>query len=839
MTRKPGARRPGGTPSRGAPPPQTGLFPGEGFELTGAVERIRFRAEDTGYAVLLVQPDNPDYPRVAVVGHLSAIREGERVRFEGAWKDHPRFGRQFHAERACPLPPTTVEGIEKYLASGIVKNIGPALARRIVARFGEKALDVLDSRPERLMEVAGLGEKKLAAIVESWKSQSEVKEIMLFLQQYDIPLHLSEKILRTYGEASARVLREDPYRLAADIHGVGFRSADRIARKLGIPADSPKRLAAGAVYALNQLAEREGHCFSPYDDLVETAADVLETAPEALAPVLDGLGKDGALVIESASRVENLGSTARKRVYARALYAAECEVARRLAAIARTPRDEARLEAALRGQGAPGGAVRDRLSHLARRALTGGKATKDQGAAIEGALTQKALVVTGGPGTGKTTIVSAVTSLYGKLGLEVILGAPTGRAAKRLSEVTGHEAATIHRLLEFSWHSGGFTRDAENPLTGDIVIIDEASMLDVHLTAHLLRAVPDAATLIMVGDVDQLPSVGPGNVLRDVIESQALPVVRLTEVFRQARESLIVENAHRVNRGEMPRSGKGEKEDAPLDYYFIEEAEAERCADLVIELCRERIPDRFGIDPIADIQVISPMQRGALGVQSLNARLQEALNPAGSATALQSGGRTFRVGDKLIQVRNNYEKEVFNGDIGVVRSAAPEAGSVRVAFDSGVVEYARSGLDEVTHAYAITVHKSQGSEYPAVVIPLHTQHFPMLQRNLVYTALTRAKRLAVLVGSKKALGMAVGNARVRRRWSGLPERIRREASLAPLPAPESAPRPEAGSEDGEEASSTGDAPPDALYEAEAGEESAGVEDDAPPAGELTYHPVEE
>ncbi len=839
MTRKPGKRRPAGAPARSAAPPQTGLFPGEGFELTGAVERIRFRAEDTGYTVLLLQPDNPDSPRVAVVGHLSSIREGERVRFEGRWKEHPRFGRQFHAERASPLPPTTVEGIEKYLASGIVKNIGPALARRIVARFGERALDVLDAHPERLKEVPGLGEKKLAAIVESWKSQSEVREIMLFLQQYDVPLHLSEKILRTYGEASARILREDPYRLAADIHGVGFKSADRIARNLGIPADSPKRLAAGAIYALNQLAEREGHCFSPYADLVETAADMLETPPEALAPVLDGMGRDGALVIESASRAENVASTAHRRVYARPLHAAECEVARRLAAILNAPRDAARLEAALRGQGAPGGTIPERLGHLARRAIEGGMATKDQGAAIEGALTRKALVVTGGPGTGKTTIVSAVAGLYSKLGLEVILGAPTGRAAKRLSEVTGHEAATIHRLLEFKWHAGGFTRDAENPLTGDVVIIDEASMLDVHLTAHLLRAVPDEATLVMVGDVDQLPSVGPGNVLRDVIDSETLPVARLTEVFRQARASLIVENAHRVNRGEMPRSGKGEREDAPLDYYFIEEAEAERCADLVIELCRARIPEKFGVDPIAELQVISPMQRGALGVQSLNARLQEALNPAGGARALQSGGRTFRAGDKLIQARNNYEKEVFNGDIGVVRSVSPEAGSVRVAFDSGVVEYARSALDEVTHAYAITVHKSQGSEYPAVVIPLHTQHYPMLQRNLVYTALTRAKRLAVLVGAKKALGMAVGNASVRRRWSGLPERIRREANLAPLPEDEASPRPEAGSAAGEEARTTEEAPPDALYDEEAGEETAGGEDDAPPAGELTYHPVEE
>lgn len=810
-------------------PPKTGLFPHEGDEVIGAVERIRFRADDTGYSVLLVQPDDADFPRVAVVGHLSSIREGERVRFQGSWKDHPRFGRQFHASLARPLPPTTIEGIEKYLASGIIRNIGPAIARRIVERFGARALDILDAHPERLTEISGLGEKKREAIVESWKSQSEVKEIMLFLQQYDIPLHLSEKILRTYGEGSIQVLREDPYRLATDIHGVGFRSADQVAQKLGIPADSPKRLAAGAVYALNQLAEREGHCFSPYGDLVEEAARTLETEPEPLAAAIDGLGRTGALVIESANGRENLAPDADKRVYARPLYAAECEVARRLAALIRTPRDAVRMDAALRGRGVPGATTGERMRSLAQSALEGGMATADQRAAIEGALTEKALIVTGGPGTGKTTIVSAVTEIYKNLGLEVVLGAPTGRAAKRLSEVTGHEARTIHRLLEFSWHSGGFLRDAENPLTGDIVIVDEASMLDVHLTAHLLRAVPDAATFIMVGDVDQLPSVGPGNVLNDAIQSGTLPVARLAEVFRQARQSLIVENAHRVNRGEMPRDGKGGREAPPPDYYFIEQAEAEECADLIVALCRERIPERFGVDPIEEIQVISPMQRGVLGVQSLNARLQEALNPAGDAPALRIGGRTFRAGDKLIQVKNNYEKDVFNGDIGVVRGVEPEAASVRVEFDAKVIEYARGALDELMHAYAITVHKSQGSEYPIVVIPLHTQHYPMLQRNLVYTALTRARRLVVLVGARKALRMAIANARVRRRWSGLPERIRREAGLAPLvaavePAGEN---PEEGTEFIEEA------PPDALYEEEAAADEAG------PENALTYHPMEE
>ena len=821
------SRNPGGK----FPPPssQTNLFPGDSGILSGTVERVRFRAEETGYTVLLVQPEG-DYPRVAAVGRLPAVRAGEHFRFEGEWKEHPRFGKQFQVSAAYPLVPTTAEGIEKYLASGTVKHIGPVLAERIVARFGENTLEVLNESPEKLLGVPGLGKKKLGEIVESWRSQREVKELMLFLQQFDIPLYLAEKIFRAYGTSAIQILGENPYRLALDIFGVGFRTADEIAKKIGIPPDAPGRCEAGVNYILLQLAERDGHVFVPRPRLIEESAEMLGVSPNLIERAIKARRKAGSLVVEEAAATApeaEAGADPVGAVYMTALHAAEAEAARRLAATSRTPIDAARLEAALLGKGIPGASLKERLCAFAQTALAGGQATHDQANAIQAAMTEKVLIVTGGPGTGKTTIINAVARLYDQLGLQVLLGAPTGRAAKRLSEVTQREAATIHRLLDFSWSTGGFTRNAAQPLLADVVIVDEASMLDIPLLAHLLRAVPDPAVFILVGDVDQLPSVGPGNSLRDAIESGAFPVARLREVFRQEKESLIVENAHRVNRGEMPRSGEG----PDLDYYFIEEPDPERCANRAVEICRERIPARFGLDPIADVQVIAPMQRGTLGVQNLNARLQEALNPGGGGPAFQRGGKFFRIGDKLMQTRNNYQKNVFNGDIGLISGVDPESRSIRVAYVGELVEYAATELDEVIHAYAVTVHKSQGSEYPAVVVPIHTQHYPMLQRNLIYTAMTRGKRLVIFLGTKKALAIALKNAKVRRRWSRLAERLRREMDL-PLPAPDagSDPTPPHGE------ASHDEAPPDAIYEEEAGGEAEG---ELPGPGELTYHPVED
>ncbi len=819
---------------------QAGLFPDSGNELVGTVERIRFKADDTGFSVLLVQPEG-DFPPVAVVGYLSSIREGERVEFEGEWSDHPRFGRQFKATIANPVVPTTSEGIERFLASGTIKNIGPALAKRIVSLFGEDSLEVIENDPEQLLKVPGLGRKKLAEVIESWRSQSEVKEVLLFLQNYDVPLYLAEKIFRAYGPRATQILREDPYRLATDIYGIGFRTADRIAQKMGVPKDAPSRCAAGVLYVLDRLAEGEGHIFVPNGVLLNEASKILDISQDLIESAVETLHQNSRIVIESfdvslgedEQGLEPDGEKNRKAVYSQIFHAAECEVARCMATLTQGQRDEPRMEAALRGKGVHGDTLQDRLSAMARRSLEGGMATHDQARAIEGALAEKVLIVTGGPGTGKTTVIDAVTKLYSQLGLTILLGAPTGRAAKRLTEVTKQEARTIHRLLEFSWASGGFVRDASNPLSTDAVVIDEASMVDIHLMAHLLRAIPDTASVILVGDVDQLPSVGPGNVLRDLIDSGVVPVVRLQEVFRQAKESFIVENAHRINRGEMPREPRGAAAEDLRDYYFIEENDAERCADILIELCRERIRERFGLDPINDVQVISPMQRGSLGVQSLNVRLQEALNPPSEAPSIQSGGRTFRQGDKLIQIRNNYEKNVFNGDIGVIRNIDPSAGSLSVAYDSGTVEYTKDSLDEVFHAYVITVHKSQGSEYPAVVIPLHTQHYPMLQRNLVYTALTRAKRLAVFIGSKKALAIAIKNAKVRRRWSHLAERIRKFAGLSSSPKELGENTLTPATTGNEIPSPWDERPPDFVYESEGRDD-----DDIPPLpGELTYHPI--
>lgn len=745
---------------------QEGLFPEE-KELVGVLERTLYHNEETSYTVASFRAEGHSTP-VTVVGSLLGVNLGERLRLRGRWETHPRFGPQYRVESYSLLIPATASDIEKYLASGVLKGIGPVMASRLVKCFGEKTLEVLDREPERLSEVPGIGPKRFQAISEAWREQQELRDVMLFLQSHDVSASHAAKIYRHYGGRALAIVREDPYRLASDIFGIGFKTADGIAQRLGFPPNSRQRAEAGIIYTLQELTE-EGHLYFPRKELIERCGELLGMEHPLIESALLSL-KEGGRIIEE-ELPEDLGGRA---IYLPAFHLAEKETARRLKALISTPRPDTTSRAFPKEEGL---SAKEALRRFAREATSLGPATSDQRRAIEGAITEKVLVITGGPGTGKTTVISAVASLLSRLKLRVALAAPTGRAAKRLSELTGKEAMTVHRLLEYSPHKARFERDAENPLRADAVIIDEASMLDAPLTHHLLKAIPPEASLVLVGDVDQLPSVGPGNVLKDLIRSRALPVVWLREIFRQARESLIVINAHRVNAGQFPAL-RAEGEELS-DFYFIEEEDPRDALRVLLEVSTRRIPERFGFDPLNDIQVLTPMNKGVVGAANLNSELQRALNPSGQE--LPREGRAFRVRDKVMQIRNNYEKGVFNGDIGQVRRIDLESGELEVDFGHLRVGYDRRELDELVHAYAVTVHKSQGSEYPAVVLPLLTQHFMLLQRNLLYTALTRARKLAVIIGSKKAMAIAVKNDKVERRFTALAHRLRD----APSPKPHS------------------------------------------------------
>ncbi|MFL2931209.1 MAG: ATP-dependent RecD-like DNA helicase [bacterium] len=749
---------------------QNNLFKNEENNLTGIVQRIRFQSNESGFAVLLVELENDTSESIVAVGSLNALKVGERVEFKGFWKDHPRFGKQLQVKTYTEIRPTTSEEIEKYLSSGIIKNIGPALAKRIVKTFSEQTLDVMEKNPKQLLKIPGIGEKKLKEIEESWETQSEMKEVMIFLRKYDIPINLSGKIYQTYGPDTIQILKENPYRLVTDIFGVGFQTADKIALSMGTKFDDPSRCAAGTMYVLKETSERDGHVLLPQVELESKASNLLGVDPSQITNVIQELNKRELIFLEKLILLKQKKND--PSIYLQPLYSAEKEVAQRVKILSEQNKDIARISLAIKKRGLTGDSIDEKLSNYAKQALEGGQANKEQSLSIEKSLLDKVLIITGGPGTGKTTVIKAITNLYNNLGLAILLGAPTGRASKRLSEVTNHKATTIHRMLEYDWGSGGFLKDSSNTLTADCVIVDESSMLDIFLTSSLLRAIPDNCTLIMVGDVDQLPSVGPGNVLRDIIDSKSVSVIRLTQIYRQNEKSLIVKNAHRINEGNSPVEGIMDIKNKTLpDYLFLEESDPENCVNKILELCKNRIPIKYGLDPINEIQVISPMQRGTLGVKNLNIALQEVLNPSIGSENFNIGERTFRVGDKLIQTRNNYEKNIFNGDIGIIQNCDISNSTIKVLYDSNLIEYSFNELDELTHAFAITVHKSQGSEYPAVIIPLHTQHYPMLQRNLVYTALTRAKKLVVFVGTKKAMSIAVRNGDVKQRYSLLSERL--------------------------------------------------------------------
>jgi exodeoxyribonuclease V alpha subunit len=711
--------------------------------LAGLVERVTFHSAETGFCVLRVKVRG-QRDLVTVVGHAAAVTAGEFVSASGAWVNDRTHGPQFRANFLKATPPTTLDGIERYLGSGMIRGIGPVYARKLVAASGEAVFDLIEQRPDRLREVAGVGPVRAKRVVAGWAEQKVIREIMLFLHSHGVGTSRSVRIYKTYGPDAVRVVSEDPYRLARDVRGIGFRTADRIAERLGIGRTAMIRVRAGISFALAEAME-EGHCGLPEEHLVVLAGNLLEV-PEDLAREAIRLElAEGAVVADTLA-----GESC---VFLAGLHRAEREIAERLRRLA---------------AGAPPWPAVD-----ADRAIpwvegkTGLALAESQRAAVRLALAAKVLVVTGGPGVGKTTLMNSILRILAAKGVRMALCAPTGRAAKRLSESTGREATTIHRLLEADPKEGGFGRGELNPLDCDLLVLDEASMVDVPLMRALLKALPEGAALLLVGDVDQLPSVGPGQVLADVIASGTVPVVRLAEVFRQAAGSRIVTNAHLINRGRMPDLAPREE----ADFFFVEAAGPEDGVAKVLALVRERIPRRFGLDPVRDVQVLCPMNRGGLGARSLNIELQRALNPPGEAR-VERFGWTFGPGDKVMQVVNDHERQVYNGDLGVIRRVDPEEGELLVDFEGREVAYGFGELDELVLAYATTVHKSQGSEYPAVVIPLTTQHYPMLQRSLVYTGVTRGKRLVVLVGQERALAAAVRGRQARRRWSKLGEWLR-------------------------------------------------------------------
>jgi exodeoxyribonuclease V alpha subunit len=739
--------------------------------LSGTVESVFYTSPDGGWSVirLTLTGLSACVPAQAgasvnllaetamVVGPLPAMQGGESIEVTGQWTTHPKFGQQFKAQSCVVNLPTTRDGLIAYLGSGMVKYIGPDTARRIVAEFGLETLDVLDNHIERLVQVWGIAEARAGQIAGEWEKQKAIRHVMMFLAGLGITPGLAAKIHKQYGDASISVIQADPYRLAQDIHGVGFKTADQIAVSLGLPHDGPERIGAGVLYALDQLAV-EGHTCAPKEMLITKAAELLEVSPDLVVPQLGGLQARYNIVMETIPLIGSANSgdgSSVTAVYAASLYRAETQAAQSLHQIAGV---------------VSGSALRPFQAvdwTQAFEGMEGVELTDQQREAAQTALTSKVTVLTGGPGTGKTTCLRAVLDLTDAYGVSYELCSPTGRAAKRMAEATGRNARTIHRLLEYSPGEGGFQRNADKPLSADLIVADEASMLDISLARHLFAAIPPTSHLLLVGDVDQLPSVGPGNVLRDIIDSGRASVVRLGLIFRQAEGSFIIANAHRINQGEFP--ALPQTQDG--DFFFFGEDDPAKAAALIVDLVGERIPNKFGIEA-SDIQVLAPMRRGEVGVENLNALLQAALNPPSPGKAEHKvGATTFRVGDRVMQIRNNYDHDVFNGDIGVVDSIDDEEQTLTVSFDGRAVEYDWGDCDELVLAYAATIHKAQGSEYPCVVMPLMTQHYMMLQRNLLYTGVTRAKKLVVIVGTKKALAMAVKNAKTRQRYSGLRARL--------------------------------------------------------------------
>ena len=723
-------------------------------DLQGQIERITYTNEENGFTIAKLKVYG-QRDLVTVVGNLMGPTPGEILKMRGEWANHPKYGEQFKIVHYKTSVPASVYGIQKYLGSGLIKGIGPIMAGRIVKKFGKETLDVIENEIEKLAEVNGIGKKRIEMIRKAWEDQKEIREVMIFLQTHGVSSGYATKIFKQYGKESIDVVKENPYRLATDIFGIGFLTADSIAEKLGFDKDSELRAQAGILYVLNQLAD-EGHVYYPYEALVKRCQEILGVNRDVIVRALAVIAADKRIVIEDLNR-DGQSRENNKAVYLAKFHLSETSIATRMKTLINAPKSIRKIDS-------------DKAIEWVQKQLAITLAKK-QVEAIKCAAESKVMVITGGPGTGKTTIINAILKIFSKLKVNIMLAAPTGRAAKRMSEATGHEARTIHRMLEYSIRKGGFQRNEEQPLDCDLLIIDEASMIDTILMYHLLKAIPPGATFILVGDVNQLPSVGAGNVLKDIIASDSVPVVELNEIFRQAKESLIIVNAHRINNGILPSLRPSGSKD---DFYFIEQEEPEEALKIILELTKERVPRRFGLDPVDHIQVLTPMHKGTVGAGNLNMELQNTLNPG--EEGVTRGNRNYRINDKVMQIKNNYDKEVFNGDIGRITRIDQENQVVVISFDGREVPYDFTDLDEIVLAYAVSVHKSQGSEYPAVIIPILTQHYVLLQRNLIYTAITRGRKLVVMVGTKKALAIGVKNDKTQKRYTRLNDRLGSENS---------------------------------------------------------------